>query len=68
MYFLVIQNLGNKVCIDSRSTDIYSNGMQVNCLKNIHLPDNAVFVRKIKVQCTQYSPGITTNADVYKKP
>lgn len=65
MYYLVIENLGIKRCIDKYEKNIYKDGQTYNCLKNMPFNENGKKVAgTVKIRCID-DPGKITEAVVY---
>jgi hypothetical protein len=65
MYYLVIENLGRKKCIDMYEKNIYKDDQFFNCLKNLPFKeDGKEIVGKVQIRCVA-DPGTATEAIIY---
>jgi hypothetical protein len=65
MYYLVIENLGRKKCIEKYEKNIYESGQSWDCLKNIPFVESGKkVVGKIQIRCIA-DPFGTTEAKIY---
>ncbi len=65
MYYLVIENLGRKKCIDSYEKNIYKDDQFYNCLKKIPFAEKGkTIVGKVHIRCVA-DPEKRSEATVY---
>jgi hypothetical protein len=65
MYYLVIENLGKKKCIDKNESDIYKDGQIHNCLRKLTFDeDGKEICGMVKIRCVA-DPGKQITATVF---
>jgi hypothetical protein len=65
MYYLVIENLGRKRCIEMFEKNIYKDDQFYNCLKDLPFKENGKeVVGKIQIRCIA-DPGNQNEATIY---
>jgi hypothetical protein len=65
MFYLIIENLGKKKCIDTNAQNIYEDDQFYNCLKNHPFKGSGKkVVGKVKIRCVS-DPGNQTEATIY---
>jgi hypothetical protein len=65
MYYLVIENLGRKRCIDKHETNVYKDYQFYDCLRRISFEEkDRILVSTIKIRCVR-DPYTITEAYIY---
>ncbi len=66
MYYLVIENLGRKKCIDKHESNIYKDGQFYNCLRKLTFKESGKEISgTVKIRCVA-DPDIEKSAQVYR--
>jgi hypothetical protein len=65
MYYLVIENLGRKRCIDKYETNVYKDDQFYDCLRRFPFEEKGrTLVSSVKIRCVR-DPSAITEAYIY---